>query len=190
MGPRGEETREAIVRAAVRLYVNSGGTSSSLESVANSAGVTRTAVYYYFPSKSDLVREVITRLDWDWWSTVVGEAKGRPSFRSGLRVLLTRLVTQSAERNGSIYFALVDAARDDSEVREGLRSQLWAVRASIREMVIAYDDLAEVTGGRDIEDVVDAVLGLVWCLSAGVSTTSNRAVAKQVASAIDLICRD
>jgi AcrR family transcriptional regulator len=187
-GPPQRDRRDAIVRAATKLFVENDAKRTSLESVAAAAGVTRTAVYYYFPSKADLVQEVIKRLDWDWWLNAIERSKLEPSLSGRLRILLRTLVTEASEHNGTIYFALVDAAREDDEVRAGLRSQLQMVRASIRDMVNGCEDIRPLPKGRRLNDVVDGVLGMVWCMSSGVANTRNQSVLAQVTKAIDLIC--
>lgn len=187
MGSQPEGRREAIVRVATRLFVENGGQPTSLETVANAAGVTRTAVYYYFPSKSDLVQAVVDRLDWDWWLKVIEESRKSTHLFGRLRILLETLVEQSNAHSGSVYFALVDAARDDNEVRAGLRSQLKSVQSSIRGMIADCDDLSGIPGAPTLDDVVDGVLGLVWCVAAGVTTTRNVTVLAQVAKAIELV---
>lgn len=49
-----EETRQAILAAAERVFFKKGVANSSLDEVAAAAGVTRGAIYWHFSSKSDL----------------------------------------------------------------------------------------------------------------------------------------
>jgi AcrR family transcriptional regulator len=169
LGPQAGGRREAIVRAAIQLFVENGGEPTSLEMVAAAAGVTRTAVYYYFPSKSDLLQEVLRRLDWDWWLSAIKQSEEDRFLSGRLRILLRTLLTQSSENEESVYFALVKASRDDSDVRRGC------------------DDVRELDA-RELDDLVDGVLGLVWCMASGIANTKNRSVINQMMKAIDLVC--
>ncbi|TRB29803.1 TetR family transcriptional regulator [Agrobacterium fabrum] len=49
-----EETRQAILAAAERVFFKKGVANSSLDEVAAAAGVTRGAIYWHFSSKADL----------------------------------------------------------------------------------------------------------------------------------------
>ena len=49
-----EATREAILEAAVHVFVEKGVANASLEEIATRAGVTRGAVYWHFKNKCDV----------------------------------------------------------------------------------------------------------------------------------------
>jgi AcrR family transcriptional regulator len=53
-----EETREKILAAAELLFFENGVTRTSLEQIAEEAGVTRGAIYWHFANKVDLFREL------------------------------------------------------------------------------------------------------------------------------------
>jgi AcrR family transcriptional regulator len=57
-----EETRGRILDAAERLFFAHGVTQTSLEQVAEAAGVTRGAVYWHFSDKVDLFRALHERV--------------------------------------------------------------------------------------------------------------------------------
>ncbi|WP_454853001.1 TetR family transcriptional regulator [Rhizobium binxianense] len=49
-----EETRQAIIAAAERVFFEKGVSNSTMDDVAAAAGVTRGAIYWHFTSKTDL----------------------------------------------------------------------------------------------------------------------------------------
>ena len=51
-------TRSAIVAGALRCFDRHGIANSTLEQIAQESGVTRGAVYHYFGSKRDILREI------------------------------------------------------------------------------------------------------------------------------------
>jgi len=53
-----EETRSSIIRAAERVFYAKGVSNTTMEDVANAAGVTRGAVYWHFSNKTDLFLEL------------------------------------------------------------------------------------------------------------------------------------
>src|SRR5437016_7828158 len=50
-----QDTRLAIIEAAVRIFARSGVPGATLEDIANEAGVTRGALCWHFHSKDELV---------------------------------------------------------------------------------------------------------------------------------------
>ncbi len=59
VGPRGARTRRAIVDAAGPLFEASGFHATSVEDIADAAGISRAALYQYFGSKEELFIELI-----------------------------------------------------------------------------------------------------------------------------------
>jgi AcrR family transcriptional regulator len=58
---RHEQTRAAIADAAVALFAERGFTETTMDDVADAAGVSRRTAYRHFPSKDDLVFEQALR---------------------------------------------------------------------------------------------------------------------------------
>jgi AcrR family transcriptional regulator len=56
---RRERSREEIVDAARRVLLRVGLAAITLDAVAREVGLTKAALYYYFPSKDDLLFEII-----------------------------------------------------------------------------------------------------------------------------------
>jgi len=50
-----QETRQAILDAAVRVFAQQGVANASLTDIAREAGVTRGAIYWHFANKADLI---------------------------------------------------------------------------------------------------------------------------------------
>jgi AcrR family transcriptional regulator len=59
---RRESSREEILAAARRVLLKNGITATTLEAVAQEAGLSKTALYYYFASKDALLFELIFAL--------------------------------------------------------------------------------------------------------------------------------
>lgn len=58
---KSERTRKSIIKAAEKIYAQSGFRAMTLRDVTSDAGVNLASVNYHFGSKSDLMREVIRR---------------------------------------------------------------------------------------------------------------------------------
>ena len=57
------DTREQILVAAGQLFIELGFDKTSLREVAERVGVTKAALYYYFPSKEDLLEALLGPLE-------------------------------------------------------------------------------------------------------------------------------
>jgi AcrR family transcriptional regulator len=161
-----------------------------MESIATAAGVSRTALYYYFPSKAELVREVMGRLDWrGWWTRTIAAGWKGSTFAERLKILLSECVTESLERDGSVYFALLDAAREDVEVRAVIRAELESVRSELLTLVADCKRKKYIPRHIDGDLLADGILGLIWCVAAGLMHASTDTVVREVISGIDIACR-
>jgi AcrR family transcriptional regulator len=56
--PRGQETRQRVMAAALERFATRGYGAVSMEEIAEAAGVTKGAVYHWFSDKDDLGREL------------------------------------------------------------------------------------------------------------------------------------
>lgn len=181
--------RQKIIEVASELFSANGGNPTSFESVAAAAGVTRTALYYYFPTKADLVRAVLTRtVDWEWWMVAIEAGRGLTSFSDRLRLLLFECVARSVQSPGDVYYALLSASRDDQEVRTGLRSYASDLRQAIHGLVVECKAQGSLPENTDVSTVTEGVVGLIWCVASGLANTTSKTVINQVKSAIEVIC--
>jgi TetR/AcrR family transcriptional regulator, acrAB operon repressor len=57
-----EETREAILDAAEHVFLQNGVNQSTLMQIAESAGVTRGAIYFHFHDKADIYKSIVGRI--------------------------------------------------------------------------------------------------------------------------------
>lgn len=93
-----EETRQALLMAALRVFSRKGYAAATLEEIAREAEVTRGAIYWHFASKADLYAALIAdasgRLD-----QVIGGAlaEGGGSFVETTRRVMTRMLAYLEE---------------------------------------------------------------------------------------------
>jgi AcrR family transcriptional regulator len=186
-GSSGTDRKQQILVAARHLFAEHEPEAVSTEFIANAAGVTRTAIYHYFPTRSDLVRAVlIERMDWQWWKPVVDRGRDCQSFSDRLDLLLSECISRALLTEADVYFPLVRASRRDPEVKAALRSYRDDMKSSIDTMVKESIEDGLLASGVDRDAIVDAVLGLIWCLAAGAMHTSNTKVQDQIKLAAKL----
>jgi AcrR family transcriptional regulator len=90
--PRAEQTRAAIIEAALRLFREAGYEATTMRAIAREAGVSTGNAYYYFGSKEELIQEFYAR------NSAEHAAASRPvldaerSFAARLRGTLRALI--------------------------------------------------------------------------------------------------
>ena len=86
---RAEQTRKAILDAAIREFSAHGLSGARTEAIAESAGANKALLYYYFKSKKGLYSAAIEAVSAD----VVGDALAAldPAYSAGERLLRTTL---------------------------------------------------------------------------------------------------
>ncbi|GAA4352637.1 TetR/AcrR family transcriptional regulator [Microbacterium rhizosphaerae] len=141
---RSRESRALILDAAERLFAERGFDATPTAAIADSAGVPKGLLFYYFPSKTDLLRALVgERLELDPIDTTALIARGDPA-RALLNIshMLRRLQAESAVRRVIVW----REQRTHPEVHASLhdyRRQLQnlveqVLRASTRHPIAAH----------------------------------------------------
>lgn len=60
-----KETLKSILKCAVELFIENGYENTSLDSIAEKAGVTKGAIYWHFKDKSNILDKIIDQYDRD-----------------------------------------------------------------------------------------------------------------------------
>jgi AcrR family transcriptional regulator len=106
---RHEQTRAAIADAAVALFAERGFAETTMDDVAEAAGVSRRTAYRHFPSKDDLVfeqpRRWLVHFDDHIAEPQPGETQ-RERCRRGL-LAVGRLIQANAESIAAAYGVMV-----------------------------------------------------------------------------------
>jgi AcrR family transcriptional regulator len=115
---RSRVTREAILETATRIISETGAASMTFQTLGETLGVTKQAIIYWFPSKSDLTRELIMpalELEAD---AVVAALRRIKSGRRAIEVFLRTLIAFHLEDLGRFRLIYVSAQFD---------TQVWQV---------------------------------------------------------------
>jgi TetR/AcrR family transcriptional regulator len=91
-------TRERLLEVAEKEFARYGYAGAHLQSIAEQIGVQKTALYYYFPSKSALYTAVITTMLEAFERVLTGLANAGGTHRERLEHLLDALNDLLAER--------------------------------------------------------------------------------------------
>lgn len=174
---RSRQSRTLILDAAERLFAERGFDATPTAAIAELAGVPKGLLFYYFPTKPDLLRALVTeRLDLDSVDTSALVASGDPA-RTLLNVTrrLQELEEQSAVRRVIVW----REHRTHPEVRARLRDYRRQLQGLVERVlgasilhpiaarrvrvaaaawvaIITTPALPEATGDEEIEDAESA----------------------------------
>jgi AcrR family transcriptional regulator len=139
---KGEALRTAILDAAATIFIKRGSGGTSIQDIAESLGLSRTAVYYYFKSKDEILRS-LTEDVLSAAKKMAGETATREDLDpvEALRALVTRHADLILSRTAE--FRVADRTEADMTPK-----QRAAVQASRRNVLENFSRVIE-NGIRD-----------------------------------------
>lgn len=127
---RNEVQRQSILDAASLLFIEKGFGGTNINDIADAVGVTRTALYYYFPSKEAML-EALTKEVTERASELTAEVSRRSELRpdEALRELILRQAGLVLAH--PLQFRV--AERSESSLPEAQRLAAQAARRAVRD---------------------------------------------------------
>jgi AcrR family transcriptional regulator len=152
---------EASVLEATEALLSEGATYAELniEKIATRAGISRTAFYFYFRDKRDL----LVRLTSDVTDLWLEAAEGWWSGSSDLRSALTRIATLWSEHE-ALLRAVVEVSTYDEEVAVYWRGLVGRFVDATRDRIVAD----QATGKALPGDAAAQAFALVWMVERSV----------------------
>jgi AcrR family transcriptional regulator len=100
----GRDTRSRLREVALQLFAEQGYEKTSLREIAERLGVTKAALYYYYPSKEDIVRSLVEDY-MGQMDQLIDWAKGQPTTGATKAELVRRYLDIVA--NGAEVFRML-----------------------------------------------------------------------------------
>lgn len=152
-------TRDRILDAASAELARAGYAGARMESIAELAGIRKQVIYYYFPSKADLAREVLVRSNRravDFWT----------AFRTAT---LTEVMRAAVERAHDTPDEVAHLLWEGQEYQNHLGLSLTMEPSRARDMRLIIDLIQRSQAAGDIDASLPSdLLGLsVILLSLG-----------------------
>jgi len=139
------QTRKTLVAVAVRLFAAQGYAQTTLVEVANKADIAPSTFFNYFPSKADVVFDLI--------DTVLSPARARVESRPIGEPLATAILSWAEDD-------LPDVDLPDDEVLRSLPSIIAAVpelRSAERLRLAVLEDILTTGFARDLGEPTDGI---------------------------------
>jgi AcrR family transcriptional regulator len=161
---RAEQTRTAIVAAALRLFRETGYEATTMRAIARDAGVSLGSAYYYFGSKEELLQEFYARSSAEHAAAcqpvLASETEFVPRVRGTLRALIDVLSPYHAF--AAKYFK--HAAEPGNPLSPFSRQSGPARDAAIR----LYGEVVAGSGNRIDPQLRAQLPELLWLYSLGI----------------------
>jgi AcrR family transcriptional regulator len=155
--PRNPELDATILQATMELLCEAGFTGTTVEAVAERAGVGKATIYRRWATREDLLLAA---------GGEMGPCPGDPdcgNLRDDLIVLLGGLVSMMTETPvGALLPATVDEAARNPAMRTRLDAFVAERRAPVRTALRRAADRGELRAGVDHELLVDLMAGPVF----------------------------
>lgn len=156
--PRSDAVRGAVLDAAYAILLERQMGDFSIDAVALRAGVARTTIYRWWPTKGHLAIESFFEAF-------------RPKLAYGksgvagddFRALVKSLTRALAGPDGRVAVSVLMHAQGDTETQRMFRDQFSEpLRAETSRMLKAGIDLGQFRGDLDIPRVIDATVGAIY----------------------------
>ena len=155
--PRSETRKLAIQHAAYELLVERGVAATSMDAVAERAGVSKATIYRWWSSKELLALDAL----YETWAASGPATRRDGTLRGELLGLVRPWLRVVAEGSSArILIALMAAARDDPAFGEAYRARFVEPRRDQARAVFARAIArGEIEAGTDVEVAIDLLWG-------------------------------
>ena len=151
-------TRERILRAAQKVFAESGYEAATFQAIAAEIGLTRPAINNYFNSKAALYDQVVYRVS-DTVRRAIHTASEAPTLAEQILTFI-RVALRGQNSDPSLAEFLVQAAVDVQHLPAGECQAADLVERFVRTAVGLAARRGEVVD--DPEGLTDMLLGLIW----------------------------
>jgi AcrR family transcriptional regulator len=162
LGP--ERRRPLILDAALEVYVEHGYRGTSMQAVADAAGVTKPVVYECYPNKDELLLALLAREERRLLDAITDALPRNPAFDNVEAVLaagLTAFLTGAGQATNSWRVVFESRRGSESVVAVRVRRARDMILGQIRELVRLYMTSAEVDDVERKAPVVAELLATV-----------------------------
>lgn len=157
--PRGDRRREALLAALDERLRTTQLDDISVADLTDSAGITRSAFYFYFDSKAAAVSVLLAMVHDEARTSTEMMVGGGGDFRARVTGALARLIDSVLE-NGHIYRALLAARTKHEPTREMWDEGRAILAAPIAEFIRAERSAGRAPDGVDAELLANGLIGV------------------------------
>jgi AcrR family transcriptional regulator len=128
-----EDAKRRIIEAAMDVMAEKGCEALAIDDVAKKIGVTKGAVYWYFPSREKLIAEVFHKIQTDIQKVSFEAYYNRP-LEETLALIFDRF-TLNDSRQQAIFFEMLALSNRNPDIRHATREYFHGITATIEEAI-------------------------------------------------------
>ena len=192
---RNDAQRQAILDAASLLFIEKGFGGTNINDIADAVGTTRTALYYYFPSKETMLAALTEEVT-EKASALAQSVSGRDELPADEALRLLILQHANLILSHPVQFRVVE--RSESSLPEPHRSAARSARRSllnhfVRVIQRGIDD-GQFRRGTDARIAAFSIIGMcnwaAWWFDAGGDTPADTVAATIVDFGLRMLLPD
>jgi AcrR family transcriptional regulator len=142
-----EEVRKKIVEAAYSLFLHKGYHGTTMSAIAEVLGVTKTALYQYFPGKEDLYAAVAEH-GREELAAILERSFKKRDLRTGSEILFDTLARYTPQFNG-IYSEMMMLAMHNERIRNLLQEDRIEDIRVVERFIARQQETGLVSGQLD-----------------------------------------
>lgn len=152
--PNGE-TRQEILRAALKRFAHSGYAATSVQHIVEDARVSKPALYYYFPDKAGLFQALVSEAHDERYRLMCEAAGSTEDFRAQLVEIVSALFRYFLKNRELMRISLATAFAAPGEVPSGLRyldkcERNFELIHGLMKRALAHGDLDDRFDSREL----------------------------------------
>jgi AcrR family transcriptional regulator len=159
---RSAETRQRIIKTALRVFLRKGYDRASMRQIAAGAGVTKGGIYHHFESKEDLFRQALAFITarMEKWSmsrfksvrTAEGLIHALIGSISSMHEAFAEIVGESSGPHPYTFLeVLINAARRDERVRQEMETVYSRTRENLKSVFVLAQKTGEIRPDIDCD---------------------------------------
>lgn len=164
---KGQQTRAAILEAALQLAARVGLEGLSIGGLAEVAGMSKSGVFAHFGSREEMqicvIREYHARFEAEVFAPALRQPRGLPRLRMMLAHWMRRTSVEAA--SGCIYISgAIEFDDRPGPVRDALVDSVQTWMAAVRRAVVIAREEGHLRADTDEEQLLFEIHGLVLAL--------------------------
>jgi len=156
-----KSTEDAILKAAEEVFIEKGFAGARVQKIADRAGITQPLLHYYFRSKENIYRKVLTRVTGDFFSHIESALSDRTTFEEVLRDFISSAMDYLVKNPHAPSFILHEIAQGGPIAGEVLAGTLLGPGLSFPQRMAALIEREHSEGRIRSADPVQFILTLV-----------------------------
>jgi AcrR family transcriptional regulator len=173
-----EEVRKKIVEAAYSLFLQKGYHRTTMEEIASLLGVTKPAIYQYFPGKEDLYAAVAEH-GREELAAILERSFNNRDLRAGSEIMFDTLARYTPQFN-SMYSEMMLLAAHNERIRDLLRQDRIEDIRIVEQFIARQQDKGLISGKLDSRVLAIACDALVNGLLIDIMAGLDKDEAKKI----------